>query len=1441
MLRTLLLSVAFAAFTFSATAQKNTSNSLTKREIEDMTWVEAMQDYRVNFHTVVQKFDDAFEGKTYEKGHGWKQFKRWQHFMESRVDADGNRPHPGVLYQAIQKQKQSSTTEYGDWTAMGPFDAPSNGGIGRINNVAFHPQHNDTIYAGAPAGGLWVSYDDGQSWTTFTDELTNLGVSDLAIDPSNPDVMYLATGDRDAADTYSYGLMKSVDGGLTWNTTGLTFGLTNNYRIGRVQVDPDSTNIIYVATNGGVYRSTNSGTSFTLEQAGQFYGIHKATGDTVYATTSGSTPRVFRSTNLGDTWTQLSSGLPTTGKYRCELALSSTPGTLYVVYGASNYGFGGLYKSTNGGTSWTLQSSTPNIMGWANNGSGTGGQAWYDLSIACDPNNENTIYVGGVNIWKSTNGGQAWSIVGHWYGAGSTPYVHADHHHAIFRPGTSELYVGTDGGVYKTANGGSNWTHLNDGMNITQYYKISQSTSDTSMVVGGAQDNGSHLRGSTNWTEVTGGDGMDNGVDATNDQVIYTSIYYGDFYKSSNGGAFFSSINTLTPSGSGNWVTPFNVDPVAANTIYAGFRQLWKSTNGGGSWTATSTGNVAGNQNIDEFEVAPSNTSYIYVLINSNIYLSTNGGSTWNSVTPSGSLSPGANITGVAIDPDDEEHIAISISGYNASKKAMESFDAGSTWSNISTGLPNVPATAIIFEGATSDGIYVGTDIGVYYKSSQYPNYVSYNKNLPNVIISDFEMYEATGMLRIGTYGRGVWESPILSGLTSTPEASFSVDPATTCGVSDTVTFTDESSGTPTSWYWNIVPSTYSFVGGTNDSSQNPELVFTTAGNYTVTLTASNTYGSDDTTRFQVLSVGGATLPFVEDFESGLTGWEISNPDNGITWETATVGGSSPGSTAMKMDFYSYSTTGAKDELISPALSFANDTNVVMTFEYASAYYPNYSDSLKVYVSTDCGVTWTQEAAYKTDEAIFSTVGSLSSAFSPSATANWCQGSATVACPSVDLNAYSGMSGVRVKFVAVNGYSNNLYLDNINISGQAQVAPVASVSGDSAACTGQAIQFYDLSTPSSNSRLWTFQGGTPATSTLANPQVSYAAAGSYDVKLVVSNAAGADSVTLSNFVNIITAPVSNVSLAVNSTTVCKNDSVFATATPTNGGVSPTFDWMVNGTVVSSASSSFAGIFQDGDVLKVRMVSSDDCVSAKVVEDSVTFTVNNLPATSLAAQGYVCELDGPKVLTGGLPAGGLYSGTGVVNDTLFPSVAGTGSHWIYYTYTDPTTGCSNEKKRAISIQAAPGKPSITQDATTGELQAVTPPGTFTYQWLDGNMDPIAGATGASFLPTSNGDYFLQIQSNILCSNFSDVYSVANIGLDEENLSGFELYPNPATTRLNFKVQGTADVRIMDASGRLVHTGALTGTQSIDVSEWARGVYMIQVLRGSETTATPVVLK
>lgn len=1444
MLRKITVSLAFIAATFIANAQERASTTLTDKEIREMSWVEAMQDYRVNFHTVVDKFNADFDGKPYEKGHGWKQFKRWEYMMGARVGETGERPHPSVLYQAIQQQQASSSTEYGDWSVMGPVNAPSGGGIGRINGVAFHPNHHDTIYAGAPAGGLWVSYDDGQSWTTFTDELTNLGVSDLAIDPLHPDTMYLATGDRDAADTYSFGLLKSTDGGITWNSTSLSWSPSQNYRIGRIVVHPDSTHIVLAATNGGVYRSTNYGQNFTLEQSGSFYGMRMGHGDTVYATTSGSSPKLYRSADAGETWTQMTSGLPTNGVYRCEVAVSAVPGVVYLVYGSSNYGFGGLYRSTNGGTNWSLMSSTPNIMGWSNTGTGSGGQAWYDLSIACDPNSENTIYVGGVNIWKSTNGGSNWTCVGHWYGAGSTPYVHADHHHADFRPGTSELYVGTDGGVYKTTNSGSSWSDLNDGMNITQYYKISQSTSDTAVILAGAQDNGSHLRSTTvNWSEVTGGDGMDNGVDAVNDNLMYTSIYYGDFYKSTNGGGFFSSINTLSVSGSGNWVTPFNVDPVTTNTVYAGFKKIWKSTNAGGSWAATSSNNISGNSNIDEFEVAPSNTDYIYALINSNIFISTNGGSTWSSITPSGSMSPSPNnISGVAIDPNDEEHIIISISGYVGNRKVMESFNAGASWSNLSSGLPNVPATAVAFEGGASDGIYVGTDIGMYYTSSNFPSWISFNKNLPNVIVSDIEIYENDALIRIGTYGRGVWQSSLMSGFTTAPIASFTADPLATCSLGDTVSFTDLSSGLPTSWHWQITPATYNFVGGTNDSSQFPKVTFTATGAYTVTLTASNTYGTDDTTAFQILGVGGAPLPFTEDFESGLSGWEIANPDAGITWVSATTNGTSPGNTSMTVNHYSYSTTGALDELISPALDFSNDTLIQLEFEYASAYYSSgYKDSLKVYASDDCGSTWDLVAAYDASDASFTTAGAVSSAFVPADSTYWCHGSSSVSCPTIDLDAYSGSAGVRIKFVSVNGYGNNIYLDNINISGQAQFPPVAAFSGDTAGCTGKTLQFYDYTAPSAATRLWSFQGGTPSTSTAANPSVTYATPGTYDVKLVVANAAGVDSIVLSNYVTIISAPSAGIALTSSiSSALCSGDSATFTATPTNGGLNPTINWRLNGSIVASNTFTYGGIFANNDVLKVEMVSADNCVANPIVADSMILSVNSLPAVTLGSQGYVCELDGPQLLSGGQPSGGVYSGSGIANDSIDPAAAGVGSHWVYYTYTDATTGCSNTKQRAISIQPAPGKPTVSQN-TTGELAAATPAGTFTYEWLDANMNPISGANGATFLPQSNGDYYVRIFSNIQCSNVSDVYSVVNIGLGEALTSGWSVYPNPAQKVLTLRVEGAAQVRFLDAAGRLVYTGRVSGEMQLDVQDWARGTYVLQIITDTGVENEAIVLQ
>mgnify|MGYP006139865853 CR=1 FL=1 len=203
------------------------------------TWIDKMQDSQSNFYDTKKEFEDYWENKTIEKGKGWKQFKRWENFIAPRVYPDGIQ-HPEILFEEYKNVKQQFNNQYlisptNNWEQVGPDDVPltSSGtkrGIGRVNTIAFHPTDTSIIYIGAPAGGFWRSLDHGQSWNTTTDFLSNLGVSDIAIDPLNPDIIYIITGDRDGGDTYSYGLMKSIDGGDTFNTTGLSFNITNYYR-----------------------------------------------------------------------------------------------------------------------------------------------------------------------------------------------------------------------------------------------------------------------------------------------------------------------------------------------------------------------------------------------------------------------------------------------------------------------------------------------------------------------------------------------------------------------------------------------------------------------------------------------------------------------------------------------------------------------------------------------------------------------------------------------------------------------------------------------------------------------------------------------------------------------------------------------------------------------------------------------------------------------------------------------------------------------------------------------------------------------------------------------------------------------------------------------------------------------------------------------------------
>lgn len=876
------------------------------------------------------------------KAAGWKQFKRWEWFWMNRVDPQTGRFPKTSSYQEFQNFQAETGLFHGakgagagNWTSLGP-NSTSGGyaGLGRLNCVAFSPAGSSIIYVGAASGGVWKSTNGGSSWSPISDDLGALGISDMIVLPGgSADIIYIATGDRDAADTYSVGVMKSNDGGVTWNTTGLNWSQSSGRRISRLLVDPSNSSILYASTTAGVYKTTDGGANWTLITSNQFVNIQfKPDNSQVLYGSTWSSGDIYRSTDAGTTWTIV---LNTAGA-RAEVAVTAAnPLLVYSLIGNTSSGLLGVYKSTDGGATFTqVAGSSPNMMAWNCDGSDSGGQAWYDLCIAADPTNANNVFIGGVNTWKSANGGANWVISNHWSSTcgGIATTVHADKHFFAYQPGTTTLFECNDGGLYKTSNNGTSWTHLGSGLVISQLYRLGVAQTTSGDVIGGLQDNGTKAMLSNSWRDVIGGDGMECLIDYTNNNVQYGELYYGDIYRTDNR---WSSSTYITGSltGSAAWVTPYVIDPANNNILYVGYQDVWKTTNKGSSWTKISS--WAGST-LQSLAVAPSNSAYIYAATSSILYRTTNGGTSWTNIT--GTLPVSSSITYVSVKNNDPNTVWVSFGQFNANK-VYQTTDGGVTWTSISAGLPSIPVNCVIQNKQYTAGVelYAGTDIGIFVKVGS-ADWIPYYNLLPNVVVMELDIYynntdPGLSRIRAATYGRGLWESPLYNGggvnlppafttdpvveanatagspytatladnasdpnsgdvltfskisgpawlsvaangsLSGTPVTSdiglntFSVkvddgkggtDQAglqiTVTGVvipvadfsgtptsiqkGQSVQFTDLSQNSPTSWSWD-------FGDGKTSILQNPSNTYTVAGTYTVSLTATNSAGSD--------------------------------------------------------------------------------------------------------------------------------------------------------------------------------------------------------------------------------------------------------------------------------------------------------------------------------------------------------------------------------------------------------------------------------------------------------------------------------------------------------------------------------------------------------------------------------------------------------------------
>ncbi|MCD4729111.1 MAG: PKD domain-containing protein, partial [Bacteroidales bacterium] len=1030
-----------------SSAQNNSSQ--TKNYAEYPYWIEMMQDKSVNFYETQMAFNKYWENREVTKGSGWKPFKRWEWWAERHINPDGTYQPADKIYSEYKKYMAkfpNAKDLNGDWENLGPINVPSKGyeGLGRVNAVAFHPTDPDIIYIGAPAGGCW-RYDAGtQEWVSTTDELPTLGVSSIVVDWNNPDNVYIGTGDRDAGDAAGMGVFKSSDGGVTWEQWNNGMG---NTTVGRMIQHPDDYNTMYAASSAGIFKTEDAGANWSSIQYGGYKDILFKPGNTDVLYSAGG-GKFYKSTDAGANWQQITNGLPTGSRS----VIAVTPDDPEYVYCLLSNGdsYKGIYQSTNGGASFTEMSTTPNIMSWGCYG-GSGGQAWYDLDVAVDPNNKDIIYAGGVNCFKSVDGGVTWDITSHWWGDCGVASVHADLHVLEYNPVNDRLYAGNDGGIYYTENDGVTWPEITSGLPISQVYRIGQCKLNKDKVINGYQDNGtSTYYGNINWQTTNGGDGMECAFDHTDEYYSYSTIYYGDIFRHYNNGNGYKvgGNGSHGMDESGGWITPFCLHEGNSDIMFAGMKNLWvadgvKSNNFIWKKITTESGG-----DIDVVEHSPANFDLLFYARNGQLYRSDNvmdDDPEW--ITLNTYLPGSGNVYDVEAHPFNEEIVYIT-----RSTKVYVSENKGFSWTDITGSLPNINMNSLAAYENSIDGIYVGSNAGVYYREAGMDDWIMFSNGLPvDASINEIEIYHnpdnpEEDAIRAGTYGRGLWSSTVWCGIpvadfeanetnvpvgceinftdltlcvptswewffqggtpansfeknpegivymtegtfdvtltvsnsqgtdtktitdyitvsaTAVPEVYFVASDSITCSGME-IQFFDMSTNCPTGWQWEFDPSTVSYLNGTNQNSQNPEVVFEESGSYSVTLTVTNNAGSNNFTKADYMQIGGIEIPFYDDFESGSFGsksWTIENPDYNITWDVATIGGTYPGDKAAFMNFFDYMVPpGPRDRLITPVMAFPPLDDIYLYFEYAYAKrHTSVTDSLIVKISDDCGDSW---------------------------------------------------------------------------------------------------------------------------------------------------------------------------------------------------------------------------------------------------------------------------------------------------------------------------------------------------------------------------------------------------------------------------------------------------------------------------------------------------
>lgn len=717
-------------------------------------------------------------------------------------------PHPRVpagarlaAIAAIQRMRAAEAARSGPsalaWKPLGPrpIDTPYTDPVvsGRVSALAVDPANASHVYLGGAQGGIWETADAGKSWAPLTDGQASLATGSLLLDPANPGTIYVGTGEENfSGDSYyGAGILKSTDAGTSWTQyCGPFCGpvAQDGYygggaRIGGLAIQPGNSQVLLAAValdfKDGIYRSTDAGNSWTQVLAGNpgtSVLFDPTAPNTAYAALgnsfSGGTEGVFLSGDGGMTWSAHNGSgggaLPLGNAGRVVLAMApSQPQTLYVSIANVNDGsLVGVYRSINGGVSWKNTNApdycTP--------------QCSYDNVLAVAPNNPNVVYAGGAfetTLIRTLDGGKAWTTL---QSAQNGGFLHADMHALAFSADASRLYLGNDGGAYGTTQikaASPVFTGLNKALELTQFYPgLSIQPGNKNVAIGGTQDNGTVLYGgSATWNQTTCGDGGYTAIDPSSTATIYATCQVIYIEKSTAGG----TPNSWTLAQSGidtsdrvDFIPPFVLDQSDPATLYFGTYRIWQTTDGAGTWNAISPDLTNGPSFwgvVTTIAVAPSDSNTVYAGTgDSNVQVTSNAlsgvGATWTNVT--GTSLPPRVLTALAVDPTSPNTAYVTFSGFTGFGDTLGhvfgTVNRGTTWTDVTGNLPNIPVNAILINPLKPKQIFVGTDLGVFYSDTAGTSWTSLVNGLPTVAVLGLAFDSASKTLRASTHGRGVWD-----------------------------------------------------------------------------------------------------------------------------------------------------------------------------------------------------------------------------------------------------------------------------------------------------------------------------------------------------------------------------------------------------------------------------------------------------------------------------------------------------------------------------------------------------------------------------------------------------------------------------------------------------------------------------------------------------------